>query len=86
MYRLILFVWQVFYGGQLYTAPAPAASAPKQVRANKGKDLATLNSLKIKLKTEQLKEEDKRSSFVLKHMSDGEISAIQEVAQKNNSL
>ncbi|KAK3876327.1 hypothetical protein Pcinc_018867 [Petrolisthes cinctipes] len=75
---------QVFYGGQLYTAPAPAASVPKQVRANKGKDLATLNSLKMKLKTEQLKEEDKRSSFVLKHLSDGEISAVQGVAQKND--
>ncbi|XP_042229789.1 protein MCM10 homolog isoform X2 [Homarus americanus] len=76
---------QVFYGGQLYSSPTPG-SAPKQVRANKGKDLATLNSLKLKLKAEQLKEEDKQKSFTLKHMSDGEINAVKQVAQSNDSF
>lgn len=76
---------QVFYGGQLYSSPAPG-TAPKQARANRAKDLATLNSLKLKLKTNELKEEDKKKSFVLKHMSDEEISAVQNVAKKNESL
>lgn len=76
---------QVFYGGQLYSSPAPG-TAPKQARANRAKDLATLNSLKLKLKTNELKEEDKKKSFVLKHMSNEEISAVQSVAKKNESL
>lgn len=76
---------QVFYGGQLYSTPTPG-NAPKQARANKAKDLATLNSLKLKLKTNELKEEDKKKSFVLKHMSDEEINAVQNVAKKNESL
>ncbi|XP_045613023.1 protein MCM10 homolog [Procambarus clarkii] len=76
---------QVFYGGQLYTSPAPG-NAPKQARANKAKDLSTLNSLKLKMKAEQLKAEDKQNSFVLKHMSDGEIDAVRQVAQKNDNF
>ncbi|XP_071544042.1 protein MCM10 homolog [Panulirus ornatus] len=76
---------QVFYGGQLYTSPAPG-NAPKQVKANKAKDLATLNSLKLKMKTEQLKAEDKEKSFILKHMSDGEIDAVKQVSQKHDSF
>lgn len=76
---------QVFYGGQLYTSPAPGC-APKQARANKAKDLTTLASLKLKVKTEQLKTEDKQNSFILKHMSDGEIKAIRQVAQTNDNF
>lgn len=76
---------QVFYGGQLYTAPSPG-NQQKQAKANKVKDLATLNSLKLKIKTQELKEEDKKNTFVLKHMSNTEIEAIRKVSQRNENL
>ncbi|XP_068203147.1 protein MCM10 homolog isoform X2 [Palaemon carinicauda] len=76
---------QVFYGGQLYTAPSPA-NQQKQAKANKSKDLATLNSLKMKIKAQELKEEDKKNTFVLKHMSNTEIEAIRKVSQTSENF
>ena len=68
----------------MYSATEPQRK--KLPAANKSKDLATLSSLKLKLKSEELMEEDKKKSFVLKHMSEGEITAVKEAVQSNNSL
>lgn len=76
-------ILQVFYGGQLYSSPS-LGSAPKQSRANRSKDLATLNSLKINMKAEELKKKDKLN--IPKHLNEGEVSAVKEVIQKNEAL
>ncbi|KAK7078393.1 minichromosome maintenance-related protein [Halocaridina rubra] len=76
---------QVFYGGQLFTAASPS-NVVKAHNALKAKDLATLSSLKMKLKTKELKEDDKKNSFVLKHMSNSELEAIGRVAQKSENF
>ncbi|KAG0729064.1 Protein MCM10 [Chionoecetes opilio] len=81
---------QVFYGGQLYTSPSlsSAPKQPKQARPNRSKDLATLNSLKIKGVAEELKAKDKVKVDIPipKHFSEGEVSAVKEVMQKNEQL
>ncbi|KAK8388115.1 hypothetical protein O3P69_020181 [Scylla paramamosain] len=74
---------QVFYGGQLYTSPS-SGPAPKQHRANRAKDLATLNSLKIQMKAEELKAKDKLD--IPKHFNERETSAIKHMVQKNEFL
>lgn len=73
----------MFYGGQLYTNPA-LTSAPKQTKANRAKDLATLSSLKILAKAEELKTKD--SLAIPKHLSKGEVTAVKDVVQKNEFL
>ena len=74
---------QVFYGGQLYTSPS-SVPVPKQQRANKRKDLATLISLKTEMKAQELKAKDKLD--IPKHFNEGESSAIKHVAKKNEIL
>lgn len=76
---------QVFYGGQLYTSPA-VKPPPKQPKANRAKDLATLNSLKIKMKAEELKAKDIAAIPIPKHLSEGEASAVKDVVQTNEFL
>lgn len=75
----------MFYGGNLYTGDAPAVPA-KQNTKYKAKDLATLSSLKLQLKSKELKEEDRKKSFVLSHLSDGELSAVKDMVRVNDSL
>lgn len=76
---------QVFYGGQLYTSPA-LKPPPKQPKANRAKDLATLNSLKIKRTAEELKAKDRAAIPIPKHLSEGEASAVKDVVQTNEFL
>ena len=40
----------------------------------------------MKLKSDDLKEEDKKKSFVLKHMTDGEVDAVKLAAQTGDSM
>ncbi|KAF2360021.1 Zinc finger Mcm10/DnaG-type [Trinorchestia longiramus] len=78
---------QVFYGGKLYTGAASAPAVPARPNAShKAKDLATLSSLKLKLKSDQLKEDDRKKSFVLKHLSSKEVSVVQSMVKNNDSL
>ncbi|XP_076035171.1 minichromosome maintenance 10 homolog isoform X2 [Oratosquilla oratoria] len=80
---------QVFYGGQLFVGQIQGSkkvAGKPQPQASKGKDMATLSSLKLKLKAEEIKEEDRKKSFVLNHMDTKEIDAVKDMVQKNNSL
>ncbi|XP_018009087.1 protein MCM10 homolog isoform X2 [Hyalella azteca] len=79
---------KVFYGGNLFTgAPLSAPSIPgRQNTSHRAKDLATLSSLKLKMKSDQLKDEDKKNSFVLKHLSQKEVSVVQNMVKENDSL
>lgn len=75
----------MFYGGHLYTGNTPVVPS-KESTTHKAKDLATLSSLKLKMKSNAIREEDKQKSFVLKHLTSGELSAVQKMVKDNDSL
>lgn len=87
-------VFQVFYGGQLYcsendkksTGRGTLAKSLKHNSATYAKDLATLSSLTTKLKAENLKEKDKRDSFVLSRLTDEQIDTVKNVAKTNEEM
>ena len=78
-------VSQVFYGGQLHSSGGKAVLA-RSSSSHAAKDLTTLSSLKLQLKSRELQEQDRKKCVVVSHLSEEELAAARHVVRSNEAL